>query len=87
MALTNWASQRQEMFSGSSQGVPSGCRAGLGLDYASLVVSSSSGGEAGLALGALEMRTGMELPVTSSPKQVRHPEKNKNKQSRVKGCW
>ena len=56
MALTNWASQRQEMFSGSSQGVPSGCRAGLGLDYASLVVSSSSGGEAGLALGALEMR-------------------------------
>lgn len=74
MALTNWASQRQEMFSGSSQGVPSGCRAGLGLDYASLVVSSSSGGEAGLALGALEMRgwedrdgtTSHQLPQTSA---------------------
>ena len=42
MALTNWTSQRQETFSGSSQGVPSGCRAGQELDRASLVVSSSS---------------------------------------------
>lgn len=90
MALTNWASQKQEMFSGSSHGVPSGCRAGLGLDYASLVVSSSSGGEAGLALGAQEMRewedqdgtTSHQLPQTSAPSR------KKNKAGRkAAGDW
>lgn len=90
MPLTNWASQKQEMFSGSSHGVPSGCRAGLGLDYASLVVSSSSGGEAGLALGAQEMRewedqdgtTSHQLPQTSAPSR------KKNKAGRkAAGDW
>ena len=90
MALTNWTSQRQETFSGSSQGVPSDCRAGLELDRESLVVSSSSGGGAGLALGAQEMRgwedqdgtTSHQLPQTSASSR-----KKKKKKTRVKGCW
>ena len=50
-ALTNWASQGQETFSGDSQGVLAGCRAGLGLDHASLGVSCPSCGEADEAVG------------------------------------
>lgn len=63
-------------------GVPSGCRAGLGLNRASLVVSSSSDGEAGLALGTQEMRGWEDQDGTTShqlPQQVRHPEKKKKK--------
>lgn len=66
-------------------GVPSGCRAGLGLNRASLVVSSSSDGEAGLALGTQEMRgwedqdgtTSHQLPQTSASSRKEKKEKKK----------
>ena len=43
--------------------------------------------QAPLSVGVLQARIWSGLPSPPPPKQVRHPEKNKNKQSRVKGCW
>lgn len=63
--------------------VLSGYSAGLGLNRASLVISSSSGGEAGLALGTQEMRewedqdgtTSHQLPQTSASSRKKKKKK------------